>query len=83
MFPIHKSKCAGPVCVVMLETLLPEVGTDLISLPVNFQLLLVEAWFPSQVGPCGIYGGQNSTETGFSQSNSLFPCVQHSNMLYS
>jgi hypothetical protein len=31
----------------------------------------VHAWF----SPCGIYGGQSGTVTGFSASSSLFPSI--------
>jgi hypothetical protein len=40
--------------------------------------LTAEAQFRSRVGPCGIYGGQSDTGTGFSPSTSVFPCQFHS-----
>jgi hypothetical protein len=37
-----------------------------------------EARVRSRVIPCGICGGQSSTETGFPPSTSGFPCEFHS-----
>jgi hypothetical protein len=35
--------------------------------------LTAEARVHARVNPCGIYGGQSGTGTGFSQSSSFFP----------
>jgi hypothetical protein len=35
-------------------------------------------WVRPRICPCGIYGGQISTGTGFSPSTSVFPCQFHS-----
>jgi hypothetical protein len=40
--------------------------------------LTSEARFRSRVCPCGIFGGQRGTGTGFSPSTSVFPCQYHS-----
>jgi len=40
--------------------------------------LIMEAQDRSQVSPCDICGGQNSTGTGFSPSISVLPCQYHS-----
>jgi hypothetical protein len=40
--------------------------------------LNAEAQIRSRVSPCGIFGGQSGTGTGFSTSTSVFPCQYHS-----
>jgi hypothetical protein len=40
--------------------------------------LTAEARIRSRVSPCGIYGGQSVTGTGFSPSTSVSPCQFHS-----
>jgi hypothetical protein len=39
------------------------------------QSLISEAQFRGRVTPCGIYGGQSGTGTGFSLSSSVFPVI--------
>jgi hypothetical protein len=39
---------------------------------------VVRARVRARVNPCGIYGGQSGTRTGFSTSSSVFPCQYHS-----
>ena len=41
---------------------------------VSCQPLTAEAWVPFRASPCGIYGGQSGTGTGFSPRTSVFPC---------
>jgi hypothetical protein len=41
---------------------------------ISYQPLIADA----RVSPCGIWGGQSGTETGFSPSSSVFPCKCHS-----
>lgn len=38
------------------------------------QHLTTDAWVESQASPCGICGGQNDIETGFSPDTSVVPC---------
>jgi hypothetical protein len=45
---------------------------------VSNRLLTAEARFRSQVSPCGVFGGQSGTGTGFSPSASVFRCKFHS-----
>jgi hypothetical protein len=45
---------------------------------VSRRSLTAEARIPSRVSPCGIYGGQSGTRTGFPPSTSVFPCQFHS-----
>jgi hypothetical protein len=40
--------------------------------------LTAEARVRARVNPCGIYGSQNGTRTGFSTSSSVFSCQYHS-----
>jgi hypothetical protein len=45
---------------------------------VSRRSLTAEARDRSRVSPCGIFGGQSGTGTGFSPSTSVFPCQFHS-----
>jgi hypothetical protein len=45
---------------------------------VSRQPLTAESRVRSRVNPCGIYGGQSGTGTGFSLSSAVFPCPYHS-----
>jgi hypothetical protein len=45
---------------------------------VSLRPLTAESRVRACVNPCGIYGGQSGTGTGFSPSSSLFPCQYHS-----
>jgi hypothetical protein len=49
-----------------------------IAQAVSRRLLNAEARVRVQCTPCGIYGGQSGTGTGFSPSPSVFPCHYHS-----
>ena len=40
---------------------------------VSYRFITTKTRFPSEVNQCGIIGGQNDTETGFSPSTLLFP----------
>jgi hypothetical protein len=40
--------------------------------------LTAAAGVQSRIGPCGTFGGQSGTETGFSPSTLVFPCKSHS-----
>jgi hypothetical protein len=40
-----------------------------------------EAWVRALVSPCGIYGGQSSTRTGFPPSSSVLPWQYHSTVV--
>jgi hypothetical protein len=44
---------------------------------VSRRQLTSESRVRARVNPCGICGGQNDTETGFSPSSSVFPCQYH------
>jgi hypothetical protein len=48
---------------------------------VNHWTLTTEAWVHAQVSPCGIFGGQCGTGTGFSLSSLVFPCHYHSTVV--
>jgi hypothetical protein len=37
-----------------------------------------ETWVLSRASPCGIFGGQSGTGTGFSPRTTGFPCQFHS-----
>ena len=45
---------------------------------VSRRTLTAEARARSRVTPCGIFGEQSGTGTGFSPSTSVFPCKYHS-----
>jgi hypothetical protein len=52
-------------------------GRD-IAQAVSRWLFTAETWVRSQGSPCGIYGGQNNTGTGFPPSPSVYLCQYHS-----
>jgi hypothetical protein len=61
---------------VCLET---KTSVTALAQAVSRRSVTAEARVRSQADPCGICGGQNSTQTGFSRSNAVLPYQYHSN----
>jgi hypothetical protein len=62
----------------MVQHTLYELSGRAMPHAVSRRPLTTEARVRSRVNPCGICGGQSGTGTGFSPSNSVFPCQLHS-----
>jgi hypothetical protein len=45
---------------------------------VSRRTLTAKAWVHTRINPCGIYGEQSDTGTGFSPSSLILPCQYHS-----
>jgi hypothetical protein len=52
-----------------------------IAQAVSRRHLTAESQVRARVNPCGIYGGQSGTGTGFSPSYPVFPCQCHSTIV--
>jgi hypothetical protein len=46
----------------------------------SLRLFTAEAWVRARVRPCGIFGEQSGTGTGFSPTYSIFPSQSHFNI---
>jgi hypothetical protein len=62
----------------MKQSSYQEADSRVMAQVVSHRPLIAEARVRAQVSSCGIYGGQDSTETGLSPSSSVFPCEYHS-----
>jgi hypothetical protein len=49
---------------------------------VSHRPLTAESRVRFGANPCGIYGGQRGTGTGFSLNSSVFPCQYHSTVVH-
>jgi hypothetical protein len=73
--PCHRGNLYGIISVSRSATVNKGYA---MAQAVSRQPVTAEARVRSRLGPCGIFGRQSDTGTGFSSSNSVFPCQFHS-----